>query len=1153
MRFIAAVATAFLICAATVFADTNVSGSITSNTTWAVSGSPYIVTGDVTVNSNVTLTIDPGVTVKFNNGRQLSVNGTLSAVGTGTSPIVFTSSSATPSAGDWNTLRFSSGSSASHVTYASILYGGASQFAAVAVDNSSPSFDQVTISNSSTSAMRVTGSNAVPTVTNSTLSSNAWAGVEVTASNGLTVSGTTWSGNGDYPIVADVNASLLDLTNLTATGNGGGVKNAIGVRGGTINADLRWRLSALPWEVTNNIDVSTNITLTIDPGVTVKFASGKQLGVLGKLTAVGTSGSPITFTSNAASPTPGSWNTIWFKSGSLSTSQISYASVLYAGNYYAGIFVDNSSPTLDHVTVSNSSAEGIRVTGSTAAPTIANCTLSSNAGYGINVTNGGGPTSATVSGTTFTNNGNYAIGAEANALLLDLSNLTATGNGSGAKDSIGYRGGVISTAERWPNSALPREVTSTVQVSNPGMSGSLIIDPGVTVKFGPDKALNVMGTLTANGTADAPITFTSSSSSPVPGSWNSIHYFAGSSASQMSYATVVYSGNSWGGIFIENSSPTFDHVTVSSSRTAVYVNGVSAPVFHHCQFIGDTAGINNTNGSEQIDATLCYWNAATGPSGLGGGSGYSASGYVSFDPWLTVAPSSAQYISGVTVQSRVFNPALSVFSTVVPSFAISGDWTVTILDATASTVLRTYTGTGTSASVTWDGKDSGGTLQPAGSYRFQIANTAPGNLVAATARGVLTLSNAAYVPTTAITSVTSGQTLSNVYQNGSADVSVVGSVRSTTLRNWILDYGAGSTPASWTTLQSGTTEVNAAQIYLWPTIPVTNGPYVLRLRSWDTAGNYSLVSLPITMGNFQVTQPVYELNVANSVTYTSIIPFALTQTVTLKNSAGSVVRTLVNAASRTAGTSTDSWNGRSDAGGVLPDGLYYVIASVTDGSHSMTWDQSSQFFTTNPIETHTTFGSFDPFNNQPLTYTYSTTYPSKNTIFMSTVTGYVPNTCSAPAFCFTKYEQSGSHTMSWAGVDLTGAFRPDIKTLAIVMFRNQFPLNGIVLFGTKPTISNLAVTPSVASVGATQSLTFTLGTYQSQTAAVSVAFQNQSSLSTLRTISVPSQTPGNVSIAWDGRADNGMLVAPGFYTVTVTVTDGIGNQVSRQILTTIQN
>jgi hypothetical protein len=147
----------------------------------------------------------------------------------------------------------------------------------------------------------------------------------------------------------------------------------------------------------------------------------------------------------------------------------------------------------------------------------------------------------------------------------------------------------------------------------------------------------------------------------------------------------------------------------------------------------------------------------------------------------------------------------------------------------------------------------------------------------------------------------------------------------------------------------------------------------------------------------------------------------------------------------------------------------------------------------------------------------------------------------------------GSHAMSWAGVDPTGVFRPDIKTLAIVMFRNQFPLNGIVLFGTKPTISNLAVTPSVASVGATQSVTFTLATYQSQTAAVAVAFQNQGSLSTLRTINVASQAPGSVSIAWDGRADNGMLVAPGYYTVTVTVTDGIGNQFSSQMLTTIQN
>ncbi|HUJ84914.1 MAG TPA: hypothetical protein VLV84_04845, partial [Candidatus Acidoferrales bacterium] len=39
--------------------------SITSNTEWTIAQSPIIFNGTVMVNSNVTLTIDPGVTVNL--------------------------------------------------------------------------------------------------------------------------------------------------------------------------------------------------------------------------------------------------------------------------------------------------------------------------------------------------------------------------------------------------------------------------------------------------------------------------------------------------------------------------------------------------------------------------------------------------------------------------------------------------------------------------------------------------------------------------------------------------------------------------------------------------------------------------------------------------------------------------------------------------------------------------------------------------------------------------------------------------------------------------------------------------------------------------------------------------------------------------------
>lgn len=89
-----------------LFAQTNVSGGIYSNTTWNVAGSPYVVTGNIVVFDNVTLTIDPGVTVKFDDGIDMEIRGTLSAIGTLADTIVFTSNSATPVRGSWPGLDF---------------------------------------------------------------------------------------------------------------------------------------------------------------------------------------------------------------------------------------------------------------------------------------------------------------------------------------------------------------------------------------------------------------------------------------------------------------------------------------------------------------------------------------------------------------------------------------------------------------------------------------------------------------------------------------------------------------------------------------------------------------------------------------------------------------------------------------------------------------------------------------------------------------------------------------------------------------------------------------------------------------------------------------------------------------------------------------
>jgi len=71
---------------------TEVGGSIDTNTTWTLGESPYIVTDTLTVEEDATLTIEAGVTVKFDTQAGLIVRGILKAEGSHELNITFTTS-----------------------------------------------------------------------------------------------------------------------------------------------------------------------------------------------------------------------------------------------------------------------------------------------------------------------------------------------------------------------------------------------------------------------------------------------------------------------------------------------------------------------------------------------------------------------------------------------------------------------------------------------------------------------------------------------------------------------------------------------------------------------------------------------------------------------------------------------------------------------------------------------------------------------------------------------------------------------------------------------------------------------------------------------------------------------------------------------------
>ncbi|WP_141589173.1 hypothetical protein [Myxococcus sp. AB056] len=87
---------------------TNLSGSLTTRTLTRA-GSPYHVTGDLTVPAGSRLTIEPGVHLIFMGHHKLAVHGRITAQGTAASPIVFTANN--PSRG-WAGLRLAATSDA---------------------------------------------------------------------------------------------------------------------------------------------------------------------------------------------------------------------------------------------------------------------------------------------------------------------------------------------------------------------------------------------------------------------------------------------------------------------------------------------------------------------------------------------------------------------------------------------------------------------------------------------------------------------------------------------------------------------------------------------------------------------------------------------------------------------------------------------------------------------------------------------------------------------------------------------------------------------------------------------------------------------------------------------------------------------------------
>lgn len=131
--------------------------------------------------------------------------------------------------------------------------------------------------------------------------------------------------------------------------------------------------------------------------------------------------------------------------------------------------------------------------------------------------------------------------------------------------------GTISKDETWKKADGPHIIRGEVSVeSDQGVT--LTIEPGTEVRFEKGASLYIgygaLGYLKAQGTAEAPIIFTSAASNPSKGDWMTIYMGNGAANSVMAHCTVKYGGGaSYPAITVsgENNTPSMTNCTIDES------------------------------------------------------------------------------------------------------------------------------------------------------------------------------------------------------------------------------------------------------------------------------------------------------------------------------------------------------------------------------------------------------------------------------------------------------------------------------------------------------------------------------------------------------------------------------------------------------------
>jgi len=544
-------------------------GTLTSNETWTPNGNPHIISGTLTIAGDppngATLTIQPGVEVWFEENASIEIGkdnspGTLQALGSEISGIVFTSNQSSKTKGWWNYIRFNEQAVNCRMSYCNIEYGGG-------YDNW----------NTAGNVVIYKAENVI--VNNCTITKSGTNGVFFVGNTGFVIFlGNTITGNGDSGIslYAD-QVRGIDVTNQVAGNELGGVY----IRKDTVTNTATWYNLDAPYIVGDVTVADTNgVTLTISPGTELKFEENASIEIgkdnsPGTLQALGSEISGIVFTSNQSSKTKGWWNYIRFNEQAVNC-RMSYCNIEYGGGY------DNWN-TAGNVVIYK--AENVIVK---------NCTITKSGTNGVFFVDNTG--FVTFSDNTITGNGDnenknygrYGISLYADQVRgIDVTNQVA-GNELGG---VYIRKDTVTNTATWYNLDAPYIVGDVTVADTNGVT--LTLKAGTQFRFIEGSMFEVgaadkPGTLVADGTA-GDILFTGHQTVKTKGWWNGIRFNSTAVNCILKNCKVEYGGGyaSW------NSAANV--VVITQNGTDIYDSDISNSENYGMKFLsGGTANIEDT-------------------------------------------------------------------------------------------------------------------------------------------------------------------------------------------------------------------------------------------------------------------------------------------------------------------------------------------------------------------------------------------------------------------------------------------------------------------------------------------------------------------------------------------------------------------------------